>query len=88
MSLKKPRMRLKNVPIPMVVAAFAILWFSDIGDRKTIPDYTDFQKMIAQICVAGSAEFYSLESYFVIGVIRDSLLWNVENALTHAIPEC
>jgi hypothetical protein len=45
-SLKKPRIRLENVPIPMVVAAFVILWFSDIGDLRTILDYTDFKKLL------------------------------------------
>jgi hypothetical protein len=29
-SLRKPRIRLSNVPVPIVVAALAILWFSDI----------------------------------------------------------
>jgi hypothetical protein len=33
-SLKKPRIRLRRVPIPMVVAALAILWFSDIRGSK------------------------------------------------------
>lgn len=34
-SLTKPRIRLRKVPIPMVVAALAILWFSDIKRSKT-----------------------------------------------------
>jgi hypothetical protein len=29
-SLKKPRIRLSKVPIPMTEAAFVIFWFSDI----------------------------------------------------------
>jgi hypothetical protein len=37
-SLRKPKIRLRNVPIPIVVAAFVILWFSDMlsfGHSKT-----------------------------------------------------
>ncbi len=29
-SLKKPRIRLRKVPIPIMEAAFVIFWFSDI----------------------------------------------------------
>jgi hypothetical protein len=43
-SLKKPRIRLRRVPVPMTEAAFAMLWFSDIEDRRTILDYTEFKK--------------------------------------------
>src|SRR3990170_3128724 len=44
-SLKKPKIRLKRVPIPMVVAAFAILWCSDIeGSKKNTPLITQISK--------------------------------------------
>jgi hypothetical protein len=33
-SLRKPKIRLRSVPIPMVVAAFVILLFSDILDKR------------------------------------------------------
>jgi hypothetical protein len=51
MSLKKPRMRLSKVPVPMTVAALVILWFSDIkGSKKERSlDYTDFKRKITQI---------------------------------------
>jgi len=33
-------------------------------------------------------EFSSVQSDFVIGVIRDSVLWNLEKTLTHATLKC
>jgi hypothetical protein len=50
-------MRLRRVPVPIMEAAFVILLCSDIRDRKTIPDYTDFPRMITQICTVASAKF-------------------------------
>jgi hypothetical protein len=35
-SLKKPTIRLRKVPIPIMEAALVILWFSDIGRIKRI----------------------------------------------------
>jgi len=45
-SLKKPKIRLRKVPMPMVVAALVILWVSDIKGSKNERslDYTDFKK--------------------------------------------
>jgi hypothetical protein len=37
-SLKKPTMRLRRVPVPMVVAALVILWFSVIKNQRKIPN--------------------------------------------------
>jgi hypothetical protein len=49
-SLRKPRIRLSKVPVPMMVAAFVILWFSDIMQMKpmrtTGPNKTGFVRFV------------------------------------------